>query len=75
MWIRQDPQRTASALRVAHGKAHPGIEWANRSGKMAIGIGDPGFQLEGRDREAVCRDGVRYDLLRMGLLASEWRIG
>ena len=22
MWIRQDPQRTASALRVAHGKAH-----------------------------------------------------
>lgn len=31
-----------------------------------------GFQLEGRLREAVWREGQRYDRLEMGILASEW---
>lgn len=95
-----------------------GIEWGNRIGKLAVGIGDPqhrgqgygveamtlilnyafrelnlhrvgldviaynaaaihlyekvGFQHEGRVREWVWRDGVRTDLLLMGLLARDW---
>jgi len=32
-----------------------------------------GFIEEGRQREWVLRDGERYDLIFMGLLASEWR--
>jgi len=32
-----------------------------------------GFSVEGRHREAIVRDGVRYDELTMGILASEWR--
>lgn len=31
-----------------------------------------GFQLEGRLREAVWREGHHYDRLEMGLLAPEW---
>ncbi len=32
-----------------------------------------GFVLEGRHREAILRDGRRWDELTMGILASEWR--
>lgn len=32
-----------------------------------------GFVDEGRDRQAVFRDGRRWDVLRYGLLAEEWR--
>lgn len=32
-----------------------------------------GFCLEGRMREWILRDGKRYDMLQMGLMASEWR--
>ncbi|CAN5624137.1 GNAT family protein [soil metagenome] len=32
-----------------------------------------GFRIEGRDREAIIRDGQRWDELTMGILASEWR--
>jgi RimJ/RimL family protein N-acetyltransferase len=32
-----------------------------------------GFKIEGRDREAIVRDGNRWDELRMGILAAEWR--
>jgi RimJ/RimL family protein N-acetyltransferase len=32
-----------------------------------------GFRLEGRAREAIVRDGVRFDELTMGILAPEWR--
>ncbi len=32
-----------------------------------------GFQVEGRSREAVWRDGVFWDEIHMGILASEWR--
>jgi RimJ/RimL family protein N-acetyltransferase len=31
-----------------------------------------GFRLEGRDREAIVRDGERFDQLTMGILAHEW---
>lgn len=31
-----------------------------------------GFQLEGRKRSMVYRDGKRYDLILMGLLRDEW---
>lgn len=31
-----------------------------------------GFRLEGREREAVRRDGRRYDLIIMGILYEEW---
>lgn len=33
-----------------------------------------GFTLEGRHREAILRDGGRWDELTMGILASEWRL-
>ena len=33
-----------------------------------------GFRLEGRHREAIVRDGGRWDELTMGILASEWRV-
>ncbi|APB70535.2 N-acetyltransferase [Paenibacillus polymyxa] len=95
-----------------------GIEWNNRSGQLAIGIGNTdyrgkgfgaeavglilryafyelnlnrvgldvieyntqairtyekaGFQLEGRVRSAVLRDGNSYDRIMMGILYSEW---
>jgi RimJ/RimL family protein N-acetyltransferase len=32
-----------------------------------------GFKVEGCMREWILRDGRRYDMLQMGLLASEWR--
>jgi RimJ/RimL family protein N-acetyltransferase len=32
-----------------------------------------GFRIEGRDREAIVRDGRRWDELTMGILAPEWR--
>jgi RimJ/RimL family protein N-acetyltransferase len=32
-----------------------------------------GFQVEGRHREAIVRDGGRHDELTMGILAAEWR--
>ncbi len=32
-----------------------------------------GFQVEGRNRQAIARDGGRWDELTMGILASEWR--
>jgi RimJ/RimL family protein N-acetyltransferase len=32
-----------------------------------------GFTLEGRHREAILRDGGRWDELTMGILASEYR--
>jgi RimJ/RimL family protein N-acetyltransferase len=32
-----------------------------------------GFRLEGRAREAIVRDGARFDELTMGILAPEWR--
>ena len=31
-----------------------------------------GFRLEGRAREAIARDGERFDELTMGVLADEW---
>ncbi len=31
-----------------------------------------GFMIEGRHREAIVRDGGRYDELTMGILAAEW---
>lgn len=31
-----------------------------------------GFQLEGRVRSAVLRDGISYDRIMMGILYSEW---
>jgi RimJ/RimL family protein N-acetyltransferase len=31
-----------------------------------------GFRLEGRAREAIARDGERFDELTMGILADEW---
>ena len=34
-----------------------------------------GFVLEGRERGAFFRDGVRYDGLLMGLLREEWLAG
>ncbi|MCC3379968.1 GNAT family N-acetyltransferase [Paenibacillus farraposensis] len=95
-----------------------GIEWNNRIGQLAIGIGNreyrgkgygveavrlilryafnelnlnrvgldvieyndqairtyqkAGFQLEGRVRSAVLRDGSSYDRIMMGILYSEW---
>ncbi|MGA9227666.1 MAG: GNAT family protein [Mesobacillus sp.] len=94
------------------------IEWNNRAGKLAIGIGDAkdrnkgygsdalklilryafhelnlhrvgldvidynhgairayqkaGFQIEGRMRQAVHRDGRIHDQIAMGILRSEW---
>lgn len=32
-----------------------------------------GFKVEGRDREAIVRDGARWDELRMGIIAREWQ--
>jgi RimJ/RimL family protein N-acetyltransferase len=32
-----------------------------------------GFTVEGRHREAIARDGGRWDELTMGILAAEWR--
>ena len=32
-----------------------------------------GFTVEGRHREAIVRDGGRWDELTMGMLAVEWR--
>ena len=32
-----------------------------------------GFRIEGHDREAIARDGRRWDELTMGILAHEWR--
>lgn len=32
-----------------------------------------GFTVEGRHREAIVRDGGRWDELTMGMLAAEWR--
>ena len=32
-----------------------------------------GFQVEGRDREAIVRDGQRWDELTMGILEPEWQ--
>ena len=32
-----------------------------------------GFRLEGRAREAIVRDGQRFDELSMAILAAEWR--
>ena len=32
-----------------------------------------GFTVEGRHREAILRDGGRWDELTMGILAAEWR--
>lgn len=95
-----------------------GIEWNNRIGQLAVGIGNTdyrgkgygaeavrlilryafyelnlnrvgldvieyneqairtyekaGFQLEGRVRSAVLRDGNSYDRIMMGILYSEW---
>lgn len=34
-----------------------------------------GFQVEGREREAINREGKRWDLIYMGLLRSEWLAG
>lgn len=33
-----------------------------------------GFRLEGREREAIVRDGQRWDELTMGMLAPEWQV-
>ncbi len=98
-----------------------GLEWGNRTAKMAIGIGDArfrgmgygtegmrlilnyafgelnlhrvgldvieynrpaialyqkmGFQVEGRNREAVYRQGQYYDRIEMGILEREWGEG
>lgn len=32
-----------------------------------------GFKVEGRDRQAIMRDGQRWDELTMGILAPEWQ--
>jgi len=32
-----------------------------------------GFVREGTSRQAVCRDGQRFDAIHMGLLRSEWK--
>ena len=32
-----------------------------------------GFLIEGRDRQAILRDGQRWDEITMGVLAPEWR--
>jgi RimJ/RimL family protein N-acetyltransferase len=32
-----------------------------------------GFSIEGRDREAIVRDGQRWDEVTMGILAPEWQ--
>jgi len=110
--------RTKDEERLIGFIALHGIEWNNRTGSLAIGIGDPddrgkgygiegihlllryafheldlhrvsldvigyndsavrayertGFRLEGRQREAVYRDGARYDRLYMGILKAEW---
>ena len=32
-----------------------------------------GFVEEGRERQAIFRDGQYHDLIAMGLLAAEWR--
>lgn len=32
-----------------------------------------GFRVEGREREAIIRDGRRWDELTMGILATEWQ--
>ena len=34
-----------------------------------------GFKLEGRQREALHKDGQRYDILYMGILRDEWDAG
>jgi len=95
-----------------------GIEWNNRTGVLALGIGDAadrskgfgtdalrlilryafhelnldrvglevieynsggikayeraGFQVEGRKRSMVYRDGKRFDIIVMGILRPEW---
>jgi len=32
-----------------------------------------GFEIEGRERQAIVRDGQRWDEITMGVLAPEWR--
>ena len=32
-----------------------------------------GFRIEGREREAIVRDGRHWDEISMGILASDWR--
>jgi RimJ/RimL family protein N-acetyltransferase len=110
--------RTIENDRLIGFAAIHGIEWNNRAGLLAIGIGQSadrnkgygtdalrlilryafhelnldrvgldvieynkggirayekvGFQLEGRKRSMVYRDGERYDVLLMGILRSEW---
>ncbi|PJN61231.1 hypothetical protein PAEAM_24050 [Paenibacillus sp. GM1FR] len=111
--LRTHEEDTLIGFVVIHG-----IEWNNRCGQLAIGIGlakhrnkgygtealnlilryafhemnldrvgldviaynakairsyeKVGFQLEGRARSAVYRDGKRYDRLMMGILRPEW---
>lgn len=31
-----------------------------------------GFTIEGRERQVLCRDGRRYDVIGMGILREEW---
>lgn len=31
-----------------------------------------GFKLEGRQRQVICREGRRWDVITMGILRSEW---
>lgn len=111
--LRTHEEETLIGFVVIHS-----IEWNNRCGQLAIGIGlaehrnkgygtealhlilryafhemnldrvgldvisynakgirayeKAGFQLEGRARSAVYRDGRRYDRLMMGILKPEW---
>jgi RimJ/RimL family protein N-acetyltransferase len=43
------------------------------NGRAQVVYRKVGFCVEGRMREWILRDGKRYDMLQMGLLANEWR--
>lgn len=32
-----------------------------------------GFQIEGRRRAALLKDGIRWDMIYMGILFDEWK--
>jgi RimJ/RimL family protein N-acetyltransferase len=68
----------ATQLMLSLAFGHIGL---NRVGLSVFGFNErairsyqkAGFQIEGRAREAIVRDGEHWDELTMGILAPEWR--